>query len=135
MRAYLIRRLWQGAVAVLGALLIVFVAQRLAGDPVALLLPMDASEEDFAAMREALGLDGPLPVQFVVFLRDVFTGDFGESYQWQAPAMPLLLERLPATLELALAGLVFALLLAVPLGVLSAVYRGRWVDRLAKVLA
>ena len=69
MRAYLIRRLWQGAVAVLGALLIVFVAQRLAGDPVALLLPMEATEEDFAAMREALGLDRPLPVQFVVFLR------------------------------------------------------------------
>lgn len=135
MRAYLIRRLWQGAVAVLGALVIVFVAQRLAGDPVALLLPMDASEEDFAAMREALGLDRPLPIQFVVFLRDALTGDFGESYQWQAPAMPLLLDRLPATLELALAGLVFALLLAVPLGVMSAVYRGRWVDRLAKVLA
>ena len=70
MRRYVLNRLWQGAVAVVGALLIVFVAQRLSGDPVALLLPMDATEADFEAMRRALGLDRSLPVQFVVFLRD-----------------------------------------------------------------
>ncbi len=135
MRRYVLNRLWQGAVAVVGALLIVFVAQRLSGDPVALLLPMDATEADFEAMRRALGLDRPLPVQFVVFLRDAFTGDFGHSYLWNMPAMDLVLERLPATLELALAGLVFALALAVPLGVLSAVHRGGWIDNAAKLFA
>ncbi len=135
MKRYVLRRLLQGAVAILGALLIVFVAQRLSGDPVALMLPMDAGEEEFAAMRAALGLDKPLPTQFVVFLGNALTGEFGDSYQWQAPAMQLLLERLPATLELALAGLVFALLLAVPLGVISAVRRGGVVDRAAKVFA
>ena len=118
-----------------GALLIVFVAQRLSGDPVALLLPMDATEADFEAMRSALGLDRPLPVQFVVFLRDALLGDFGHSYLWNMPAMDLVLERLPATLELALAGLVFALALAVPLGVLSAVHRGGWIDNAAKLFA
>ena len=135
MRRYILHRLWQGAVAVVGALLIVFVAQRLSGDPVALLLPMDATEADFEAMRAALGLDRPLPVQFVVFLRDALIGDFGHSYLWNMPAMDLVLERLPATLELALAGLVFALALAVPLGVLSAVHRGGWIDNAAKVFA
>ena len=135
MSGYIARRLLQGVVAIVGALLIVFVAQRLSGDPVALMLPMDATEEDFAAMRQALGLDRPLPAQFVVFIANAVQGDFGDSYQWQAPAMALLLERLPATLELALAGLVFALLLAVPLGVISAVHRGGVVDRVAKIFA
>ena len=135
MRQYVIRRLWQGVIAIVGALLIVFIAQRLSGDPVALMLPMDASEEDFEAMRKTLGLDKPLFVQFLVFMGDALQGDFGHSYQWNAPAMQLLLARLPATLELALAGLVFALLLAVPLGVLSAVYRGSWIDKGAKLFA
>ena len=135
MKAYVLKRVLQGLVAIVGALLIVFVAQRLSGDPVALMLPMDAGEEEFAAMREALGLDKPLPAQFAIFLWNAVQGDFGDSYQWQAPAMTLLLDRLPATLELAVAGLVFALLLAVPLGVVSAVHRGGVVDRAAKVFA
>ena len=134
-RSYLFRRVWQGAIAVFGVLLIIFVAQRLSGDPVALMLPMDASAEDYAVMRSALGLDRPLPIQFAVFLADAARGDFGTSYQWRAPAMQLLIERLPATLELALAGLFFALLLALPMGVLSAVYRGRWIDNSAKTFA
>ncbi|TDI93690.1 MAG: ABC transporter permease [Chloroflexi bacterium] len=135
MGRYITNRALQGLVAIFGALLIVFVAQRLSGDPVALMLPMDASEADFAAMREALGLDKPLLVQFAIFLGNALTGDFGQSYQWNAPAMGLLIDRLPATLELAMAGLFFAVLLAVPLGVFSAVHRGGWVDRSAKIFA
>ena len=135
MSAYILKRLLQGVVAIVGALLIVFVAQRLSGDPVALMLPMDAGEEEFAAMRAALGLDRPLPLQFVIFLGHALQGDFGQSYQWESAAMPLLLDRLPATLELALAGLVFALLLAIPLGVVSALHRGGIVDRAAKLFA
>ncbi len=135
MARYITNRALQGLVAIFGALLIVFVAQRLSGDPVALMLPMDASEADFAAMREALGLDKPLLVQFAIFLGNALTGDFGQSYQWNAPAMGLLIDRLPATLELAMAGLFFAVLLAVPLGVFSAVHRGGWVDRAAKIFA
>ena len=135
MSAYILKRLLQGVVAIVGALLIVFVAQRLSGDPVALMLPMDAGEEEFATMRAALGLDRPLPLQFAIFLGQALQGDFGQSYQWESAAMPLLLERLPATLELALAGLVFALLLAIPLGVVSALHRGGIVDRAAKLFA
>jgi len=132
---YITNRALQGLIAIFGALLIVFVAQRLSGDPVALMLPMDASEAEFTAMREALGLDRPLLVQFAIFLGNALTGDFGQSYQWNAPAMQLLLDRLPATLELAMAGLFFAVLLAVPLGVFSAVHRGGFLDRSAKVFA
>lgn len=135
MKTYVLKRLLQGVVAIVGALLIVFVAQRLSGDPVALMLPMDAGEEEFAAMREALGLDRPMPMQFLIFMANALQGDFGQSYQWQSAAMPLLLDRLPATLELALAGLVFALLLAVPLGVVSAMHRGGVIDRAAKLFA
>lgn len=135
MSQYIFKRLWQGAIAIIGALLIVFVAQRLAGDPVALMLPMEATEEDFAAMRAQLGLDRPFIVQFGIFFMDALRGEFGTSYHWNQPAMDLLLDRLPATLELAMAGLVFAIVLAVPLGVLSAVYRGGWIDSAAKVFA
>jgi peptide/nickel transport system permease protein len=122
-------------IAIIGAVLIVFIAQRLAGDPLALLLPMDATEADFAAMRAELGLDKPIWIQFANFIGSVAVGDFGYSYQWQTPAMDLILDRLPATLELALAGLVFAILLAVPLGVLSALHQDSWIDRVAKIFA
>ena len=135
MSQYIFKRLWQGAIAIIGALLIVFVAQRLAGDPVALMLPMEATEEDFAAMRAQLGLDRPFIVQFGIFFMDALRGEFGTSYHWNQPAMDLLLDRLPATLELAMAGLVFAIALSVPLGVLSAVYRGSWIDSAAKIFA
>lgn len=135
MGAYIFTRCWQGMIAIIGAVLIVFIAQRLAGDPLALLLPMDATEADFAAMRAELGLDKPIWVQFANFIGSVAVGDFGYSYQWQTPAMDLILDRLPATLELALAGLVFAILLAVPLGVLSALYQDSWIDRVAKIFA
>lgn len=135
MRRYIFKRVWQGAIAIVGALFIVFIAQRLSGDPVALMLPMDATEEDFAAMRVELGLDRPFAVQFALFFSSALRGDFGQSYLWHQPAMSLLLDRLPATLELALAGLVFAILIAVPLGVLSAAYRGGWIDNMAKLFA
>jgi peptide/nickel transport system permease protein len=132
---YIFNRSWQGLIAIIGALAIVFIAQRLSGDPVALLLPMDATEADFVAMRAKLGLDQPMVVQFWRFLQAAVVGDFGHSYMWNEPAMDLILDRLPATLELAFAGLVFAAALAVPLGVLSAVYQDSWIDRVAKVFA
>ena len=96
---YFFKRIGQGCIAILGALLVIFVVQRLSGDPVALLLPMDATEADFAAMRTALGLDRPLPAQFVFFLLDAIKGDFGHSYQWNQPAIDLILDRLPDILD------------------------------------
>jgi peptide/nickel transport system permease protein len=88
-----------------------------------------------AALRQELGLDRPMWEQYLLFLWKAVHGDFGQSYRWQMPAIDLVLERLPATVELACAGLLFSVALAVPLGVLSAVHRGGWIDRAGRVLA
>lgn len=108
--------------------IIVFVLLRVTGDPVALMLPSTATVEEKQALAQALGLDKPIPVQFLTFLDGIMHGDFGNSFKYQQPAMPLILERLPASLELAAAGIVLALVIAVPLGVLSAVKRDSIID-------
>ncbi|WP_265919461.1 ABC transporter permease [Cupriavidus nantongensis] len=129
------RRLLHGLISILGASVIIFLISRLSGDPLALLLPADAPPEVIEQTRQHLGLDQPLVAQYLVFLRNAVIGDFGNSYRWQEPALGLILERLPATVELALAALAFSIAMAVPFGVLSAVYRGSWFDRFAKVFA
>jgi peptide/nickel transport system permease protein len=132
---FLLRRLGHGLVSILGASLVIFVISRLSGDPITLLLPPDAPPEVIAAARGELGLDLPLWRQYLIFLGHAVQGDFGQSYRWQMPAIDLVLERLPATIELACAGLLFSVALAVPLGVLSAVRRGGWIDVAGRVLA
>lgn len=127
--------LLHGLISILGASVIIFLISRLSGDPLALLLPADAPPQVIEATRRHLGLDQPLVAQYLVFLGHAVTGDFGNSYRWQEPALGLILERLPATVELALAALGFSIAMAVPFGVLSAVYRGSWFDRFAKVFA
>lgn len=129
------KRLLHGLISILGASVIIFLISRLSGDPLALLLPADAPPDVIAQTRQHLGLDQPLVAQYLVFLSHAVTGDFGNSYRWQEPALGLILDRLPATVELALAALGFSVAMAVPFGVLSAVYRGSWFDRFAKVFA
>ena len=116
---------------VLGVLTIVFFLQRLSGDPTNLLLPIDASPELRAELRRELGLDRPLPIQYLSFIGDVLQGDLGQSYRFNEPALGLVLERLPSTLLLAASSLVLALLLSVPLGILAAIHRDSWIDVLA----
>lgn len=135
MTGFLLRRLGHGLVSILGASLVIFIVSRLSGDPISLLLPPDAPPEAIATARGELGLDLPLWRQYLIFLGQAAQGDFGRSYRWQMPAIDLVLERLPATVELACAGLLFSLALAVPLGVLSAVRRGGWIDAAGRVLA
>jgi peptide/nickel transport system permease protein len=132
---FLARRLGHGLVSILGASLVIFVISRLSGDPVTLLLPPDAPPSAIAEARGQLGLDLPLWRQYLIFLSHAAQGDFGQSYRWQMPALDLVLERLPATMELACAGLLFSVALAVPLGVLSAVHRDGWIDQVGRVLA
>lgn len=128
MARYVRRRLLQ-AVAVLFLLtVIVFVVSRLSGSPVDLLLPQGAGPEQRAALVQRLGLDEPLPVQYGRFLLDAVQGDFGTSVRFQAPAMELVLQRLPATIELALAALGLAVVIGVPLGTLAALRQGRPTD-------
>src|SRR5262249_49921067 len=133
MRGYLLHRLAQAGLVCLGISLITFLLLHVVGNPVLLLLPQDASEQDVAVLRARLGLDRPLAVQYGIFLRGALRGDFGPSLFVQAPALGLIWERMPATLELTLAGLAVALALAIPLGVVSAVRRYSLVDSLATV--
>jgi ABC-type dipeptide/oligopeptide/nickel transport system permease component len=100
----------------------------LSGDPVLLMLPGDASDQEIEELREQLGFNDPLYVQYVRFASKAIRGDFGESLYYHVPVMELVIERLPASLELAVAAMVFALVLAVPIGIISAVRRGSMLD-------
>lgn len=128
MERYLLRRLLQG-VAVLWLLtVIVFVISRLSGNPVDLLLPEGAPPSQRTAMIHELGLDRPLPVQYLTFLRHALQGDFGSSIRFQTGAASLVLSHMPATIELALAALALAVVIGIPLGVMAALFRGRFLD-------
>jgi peptide/nickel transport system permease protein len=136
MLTYLAARVGQMALALVAMSAIVFVLGRSTGDPVALLLGDYASEQDRQALVQQLGLGRPLSEQYAIFVRGALRGDLGHSLAGdQRPALELIAERLPASLELACAALLFSLALGVPLGVLSAVYRGTWVDAVARGLA
>jgi len=107
----------------------------MSGDPAATMLPGDASVEELRDLRHALGLDQSLPVQYVRFLASAVTGDFGTSLRHQEPAMALVLERLPATLELAFAALILSVAVGVPLGIVAALRRGKLADIAAMAFA
>src|SRR6266404_383558 len=102
---YLLRRLGQSVLVLLGVSVIVFGLLHLTGDPTRLLLPLEAREEDVRQLRALLGLDDPLWMQYGRFLSRAARGDFGISFKHQVPALPLILQTLPATLELTAAGL------------------------------
>src|SRR5215813_14528488 len=114
---------------------VVFVVMRLSGDPVPLLLPPDAPQSEFARVRAELGLDRPLPVQYAVFLGNVMHGDFGQSIHFRQSAARVVLEYLPATFELGFAAFALALVVALPIGVVSAVKRNSTIDQATMALA
>jgi peptide/nickel transport system permease protein len=130
MFAYLVKRVLYAALTVLGVVTIVFILQRTTGDPIAVLLPADVPLEEHAKLRTALGLDQPLHIQYGKFLLGMSRGDLGYSYRQGAPALSLVLERVPSTLKLALAGMAVAIAIGLPAGVLAAVRRGTFIDRL-----
>jgi peptide/nickel transport system permease protein len=135
MTVYLLRRLAQAVLVLLGVSFVVFFILYLTGDPVLLLLPPDATAEDIRKFREAMGFNDPFIVQYGRFLGGALRGDFGQSVRHGEPAFPLVLERLPATFQLSGAALLLALLLAIPAGVVSAVRRNTAVDYVATVVA
>jgi len=135
MLGFVLRRLLHGVISIIGASILIFVISRMSGDPIVLLLPVDAPQDLIDQTREAMGLDRPVWIQYLIFAGNALSGDFGNSYRWQMPALQLVLERLPATIQLALAAMIFSVALAVPLGVLSAVHRGGWIDKAGKVFA
>ena len=108
MARFVVRKLLHTAFVALGVVTLVFCALRLSGDPAATMLPGDASVDELRDLRHALGLDQPFWWQYLRFLADAVRGDFGTSFRHQQPALPLVMERLPATLELAFAALILA---------------------------
>ena len=116
MLAFLIRRSLQSIAVLFAMSLIVFAGVYVIGDPVMVMISPDASQADMAATRAMLGLDQPLWVQYGRFLHGAATGDLGRSYAYSVPAIHLILERMPATLELAVAAMIIAIVAGIPLG-------------------
>jgi peptide/nickel transport system permease protein len=128
MTTYLVRRLAQSLVVLLGISVVVFIILHLTGDPTLLMLPPDVSAEEVARFRRAMGFDDPLHVQYWRFLRGAVRGDFGNSLRHDEPALALVWQRMPATVELTAVALAIALALAIPVGIVSAVFRNTAVD-------
>lgn len=132
---FLAYRLFRTFVALWLVSTVVFVVMRLSGDPVPLLLPPDAPIAEMERVRRELGLDRAIPVQYGVFLANVVRGDFGRSIHFRQPALQVALSYLPATVELGLAAFLIAVIVAFPVGVLSAVRRNSALDHAAMGLA
>jgi len=134
-RVYLLRRLSQSILVLFGVSFVVFFILYLTGDPALVLLPPEASAEDIRRFREAMGFNDPFVVQYGRFLAGALRGDFGQSIRHGEPAFHLVIERMPATFALAGAGLLIALCLAIPAGIISAVRRNTIADYISTVVA
>jgi peptide/nickel transport system permease protein len=135
MKRYIVKRLLLGLLTVVGVSMIIFIAVRLSGDPVLLLVSPDASQEEIQKMKIELGLDKPVPIQYLIFMKNSLKGDFGRSTRYRRPALELVLNRLPATIELALLAFIVSITLGITIGVVSVTKPGSWFDLLGKTLA
>jgi peptide/nickel transport system permease protein len=153
MSGYLFRRLWQSVLVLLGISIIIFTILHLTGDPTLLLLPPEATKEDIENFRKLMGFNDPLfirwppweylspPWRFLTdtqygrFFTGVLHGDFGNSLRHQQPAMGLVLERMPATVQLTVTAMLLAVVVAVPVGIVSAVRRNSFLDHAGMVFA
>ena len=136
MQRYILIRFLQSLLALWVMSVIVFSLARMTGDPLDVLLPMEAGEGERERVAHYWGLDRPLYEQYFVFLGKALHGDFGNSWKWQGhTAMGLVVERLPATLELAGLALAISVVLALPFGVLTAVWKDRLFDSVGKIFA
>lgn len=135
MKGYVLGRLASGLIVIFLALTAVFFMVRLSGDPVLLFAPMDTSRTNLEEIRERMGFNDPLVVQYARFVGDAVQGDFGESARERRPATEVVLERLPATLQLGGVALVISVVVGIPLGILSATRHGSGWDTLARVIA
>ena len=135
MQRYLVRRILLAFLTLLAVSLIIFVMSRAAGDPRHIYLDDYSTQEDWDRLTESLGLDKPYYQQYGIFLGDALRGNFGESIKEGRPSMEVIIERIPATLQLGLAAFVFSVVVGVPLGILSAVKRGSALDISGKIIA
>jgi len=136
MQRFIIIRIFHSILALLAISMIIFFLARISGDPIEMLLPIEATDEEFEQVRAAWGLDKPLPVQYITYLGNVLRGNFGQSIKWQGEdALSLVLERFPATLELAFLSLGVSAAIALPIGVIVAVKKDTGIDFAGKIIA
>jgi len=136
MKSYLLRRLRQAALTLVGVSVLVFVILRVVpGDPAKMLLPEGAPQSAVDELNRHLGLREPLWVQYGIFLRSVVRGDFGQSFQYRSPALTVVVERLPATIQLTLAAMALTVAFGVSIGIVAAVRKGTGYDYAGTVLA
>ena len=135
MKRYLVKRIGYSFVSLFLLSVTIFLFIRVTGDPAVLLVEPGASKADLDAVREQLGLDRSLPIQYVSFMADLLRGDFGKSFYYRTPVLELYLSRLPNSLLLASVAMVFSLLIGIPSGILAAVRLNGWWDRVGKIFA
>jgi peptide/nickel transport system permease protein len=129
MLAFAIRRLIEALVVMVTVALLAFVLFRYVGDPVNQIVSQDTSLEDRLKLRQDLGLDDPVPMQFARFIANAATLEFGISYQMKQPVMSIVADRFPATVELALAAALLAVALGIPMGVYTGIHRDSWLSK------
>ena len=135
MTRFLILRLLRAIVVIWGVITVVFIVLRLSGDPIALLVPPEASAEEVDRLRDEKGLNDPLPIQYGVFIRDAMTLDFGDSIRYRQDAFRVVVDRIPATLQIAAAAFAVAVLIGLPIGILSAVRPNSILDNVSVLVA
>ena len=126
---FVLVRLFRAALTILAVITFAFVVLRMSGDPALVMLGPDVPQEAVDAFRKSWGLDQPLWVQYIAYIKSIFTGDFGVSMRDKASALHLVLERVPATLQLTIPALVLKLVLGIPAGVYAALHRQSFTDR------
>lgn len=126
---YIGQRIVQAIISLLGVATIVFFILRLTGDPVLLMVPQNATAEDIAVLKEALGLDRSIAVQYVDYLKQLLTGDLGHSYIQNLPVVDIIMSRLPYTIDLAMSAFILTILVGVPIGMLTAIYKESWIEK------
>ncbi len=135
MQRFIVLRILQGLLAVFAISLIVFALSRVAGDPIAAILDDETGKEQIELLRREWGLDKPLHVQYFTYMKRLLTGDLGTSFKWDRPVAELIVEKLPATMQLSAFALVITGLIAFPVGVLSAVKKDSIFDIFGKMFA
>ena len=133
MLSVVVRRIIRLMVVLVGVSLVTFAILQVSGDPISLMMP-EAPEADRAVLRQSMGFNDPLPVQFARFVGNIVRGDFGQSFFHREPALPIVLARMPTTLLLTLLAMAVSLTIAIPIGILSAVRRNSAFDHTATLV-
>jgi peptide/nickel transport system permease protein len=136
MQRFILVRVLHSILALFAVSIVIYVLGRVSGDPVAMMLPPEASDEDFVRVRAYWGLDKPLYIQYATYLGNIFQGDFGQPIRWKGQnALSLVMERFPATIELSLLSLVVSAVIALPIGVIVAVKKDSSIGMAGKLIA